>query len=195
MPVTINHALKAASAISAAQKMKLMIFDVDGVLSDGSLVYTDDGQETKGFYAPDGIGLHLLQKAGIELAIITGRTTPCVERRAKDLRITHLYQGIANKVEAAEELLKKLGLSFQEVGYMGDDIIDIRMLERAAFAAAPADCQDKVRAYAHVFSTRKGGRGAAREICEFILQARGQQDELEASYQHSWRTEASAEKP
>jgi len=165
-------------AKSAAKRLKLMAFDVDGVLTEGLLYYTDSGIEIKAFNGHDGVGLRMLQRAGISLAIITGRNSLCVEKRMKDLDIEHVFQGIDNKLEVMQSLLSKLGLSPDEAGYMGDDIVDLQVLDVCGFAAAPADCQERVKNYVQVISSKGGGRGAVREICEFILDARG---DLEAA--------------
>ena len=166
----------------AAKKMKLMAFDVDGVLSEGSLYYTDNGVEIKAFNGPDGVGLSMLRNAGIELAIITGRESPLVTQRMKDLKIKHVFQGIDDKLTVMTALLEELGLQYDEVGYMGDDIVDLQVLDACGFSAAPADCQERVKEYVQVISNKDGGRGAVREVSEFILDARGELDKALAPY-------------
>jgi len=165
-----------------ASRLKLMAFDVDGVLSDGALFYTDAGAEIKAFNSVDGLGMNLLQKAGITVAIITGRKAPCVEARMQQLGIELLYQGVKNKLEALHDLLGKLGLSAEQAGYMGDDIVDIRIMDACGFSAMPADGQERVKPYARFISSKGGGRGAAREVCEFILEAQGKLDEALAPF-------------
>ena len=169
-------------ARARAARIKLMAFDVDGVLSDGSLYYTDEGVEIKAFNSVDGLGINLLQKAGIELAIITGRNTPCVEKRAKHLHIGHLYQGVEDKLAALRDILRKSGLPAEETGYMGDDIIDLRVMAACGFSAVPADGRDLIKRHARWISRCPGGRGAVREVCEFILEAQGRLDSLLAAY-------------
>jgi 3-deoxy-D-manno-octulosonate 8-phosphate phosphatase (KDO 8-P phosphatase) len=165
-----------------ARRLKLMAFDVDGVLSDGTLFYANDGSEIKGFSSLDGLGLKLLQRAGMTVAVITGRTTPCVEVRMRHLGIDLLYQGVDDKLKVMNELLGKLGLCNEEAGYMGDDVIDIRVMAASGFSAAPADAQERVKPYARMIAHRAGGRGAVREVCEFILEAQGKLDEALAPY-------------
>jgi 3-deoxy-D-manno-octulosonate 8-phosphate phosphatase (KDO 8-P phosphatase) len=174
------HALDDTRA--RARRLKLMAFDVDGVLSDGTLLYTDNGSEIKGFSSLDGIGMNMLQRAGMTVAIITGRQTPCVEVRMRHLGIDLLFQGVSNKLEVMNELLAKLGLSAEQAGYMGDDIVDIRVMAACGFSATPADAQERVKPYAHMIAHRAGGRGAVREVCEFILEAQGKLDAALAPY-------------
>lgn len=165
-----------------ARRLKLMAFDVDGVLSEGSLFYTDEGVEMKAFNSLDGLGMNMLQRAGITVAIITGRKARCVELRMQNLGITLLYQGIGNKLETLHELLAAQGLRPEEAGYMGDDIVDIRIMDACGFSAAPADSHDLAKKYARFVSSKNGGRGAVREVCEFILDAQGKLDAALAPY-------------
>ena len=174
--------ISLADTRNRARRLKLMAFDVDGVLSEGSLFYTDDGVELKVFNSLDGLGMKMLQRAGITVAIITGRKATCVEHRMKNLGIDILYQGIEDKVEALNDLLAKLGIAADEAGYMGDDIVDLRIMDACGFSAAPADCHEMVKSYARMMSTKIGGRGAVREVCEFILDAQGKLDEALAPY-------------
>jgi 3-deoxy-D-manno-octulosonate 8-phosphate phosphatase (KDO 8-P phosphatase) len=159
-----------------------MAFDVDGVLTEGSLFYTDVGIEFKAFFGPDGLGLRMLQKAGITLAIITGRKAPCVEVRMKNLGIDLVFQGIDDKLETMQALLARLGFNPDEAGFMGDDLIDLRVMATCGFSATPADSQDRVKPYARLISSKNGGRGAVREVCEFILDAQGKLDAALAPY-------------
>lgn len=165
-----------------ARRLKLMAFDVDGVLSEGSLLYTDEGVEIKAFNSLDGVGMHMLERAGITVAIITGRKARCVEHRMANLGIEILYQGISDKLATMNELIAKLGIDPDEAGYMGDDIVDLHVMDGCGFAAAPADCHEMVIPYVHLMSTKIGGRGAVREVCEFILAAQGKLDAALAPY-------------
>ena len=165
-----------------ARHLKLMAFDVDGVLSEGSLFYTDEGVEMKAFNSLDGLGMNLLQRAGITVAIITGRKARCVELRMENLGIDRLYQGITDKLKTLHELLDELGLKPEEAGYMGDDIVDIRIMNACGFSASPADSHDMAKRYARVISGKPGGKGAVREVCEFILGAQGKLDAALAPY-------------
>lgn len=152
-------------------RVRLMIFDVDGVLTDGQVIYLDNGSEMKIFNAQDGHGIKLLQRAGVEVALISGRACPAVEHRAANLGIGRVYQGIKMKVEAYLQLLADTGFTEQETGYMGDDLIDIPVMRRAGFAVAVPNAVPHVLPYAHYVTKASGGRGAAREVCDLILQA------------------------
>ena len=171
-----------ANARERASRIKLMAFDVDGVLSEGSLLYTDEGVEMKAFNSLDGLGMKMLRRAGITVAIITGRKARCVEHRMTNLGIEILYQGISDKLATMNELIAKLGISADEAGYMGDDIVDLKIMDACGFSAAPADCHEMVKSYARMMSTKIGGRGAVREVCEFILDAQGKLDDALAPY-------------
>ncbi|MFZ4538857.1 KdsC family phosphatase [Propionivibrio sp.] len=165
-----------------ASRLKLMAFDIDGVLTDGALFYTDDGIEIKAFNTRDGLGLKMLQKAGISVAIITGRKARCVESRMRNLGIDLLYQGIENKWETMQTLLTRLGISADEAGYMGDDIVDLPVMNACGFSATPADSHALALQYARLISSKPGGHGAVREVCEFILDAQDKLDDALAPY-------------
>ncbi|MGO9018318.1 MAG: KdsC family phosphatase [Syntrophobacteraceae bacterium] len=153
--------------------VRMMIFDVDGVLTDGRVIYMDDGSEIKEFDAQDGHGIKLLQRAGIEVALISGRACRAVEHRAFGLGITRVFQGSIVKTEPYEQLLAETGLKEYETGYMGDDLIDIPVMRRAGFAVAVPNGAPHIFPYAHYITRASGGRGAAREVCEMILQVQG----------------------
>ncbi|MDR2614041.1 MAG: HAD-IIIA family hydrolase, partial [Candidatus Accumulibacter sp.] len=154
-----------------AKRLKLMIFDVDGVLTDGSLYFTDAGAEIKVFNARDGHGLRMLQAEGVTLAIITGRNAACVAWRMKNLGIEHVYQGIGDKLACFRELLARLDVKPEEAGFMGDDVIDLQVMAACGFSATPADGYEINRQRADYRASLPGGRGAVREVCEFILAA------------------------
>lgn len=172
----------SVAAQAKAKRLKLMAFDVDGVLSDGSLFYTDDGIEIKAFNTLDGHGLKMLQQAGIVVAIITGRKARCVELRMQNLGIRHLYQAVEDKRATLETLLAEHGLDFAEAGYMGDDVVDLPIMNACGFSATPGDGHALVQKFAAFTTKRNGGRGAAREVCEFILAAQGKLDTALAPY-------------
>lgn len=153
--------------------VRLMIFDVDGVLTDGRVIYLDNGSEIKEFDVQDGHGIKLLQRAGLEAAIISGRACAAVEHRAAGLGITRVYQGMKVKVEAYERILADTGLKEEETGYMGDDLIDIPVMRRAGFSVAVPNGASHIFPYAHYITKARGGHGAAREVCEMILQVQG----------------------
>lgn len=163
----------AQDIIDKASQVKLVIFDVDGVLTDGSLYFGDDGQEYKAFNSRDGLGMTMLLNSGVEIAIITGRTSDVVTHRMKNLQIKHVYQGQQDKLPAFESLVEKLQLQPQEVAYVGDDVVDLPILIRVGFAIGVADAHPLVKKHVHWLTANKGGYGAARDACEFILDAQG----------------------
>ncbi len=169
------------SATERASRVKLMVFDVDGVLTDGGLHFTADGDYMKSFNSMDGHGMKLLREAGIETAIITGRRSEIVARRAEELRISHLHQGAGEKAVVLAELLRTTGISANACGYMGDDWPDLEAMLQCGFAAAPANAHPEVLARAHWVSNASGGYGAAREVCEAILRAQNRYDALLAA--------------
>jgi 3-deoxy-D-manno-octulosonate 8-phosphate phosphatase (KDO 8-P phosphatase) len=162
--------------LERAERIRLLALDVDGVLTDGRLYYDNAGNETKAFSTRDGLGLRLLAIQGIELALITARTSEIVKRRAAELGITRIYQGSIRKLDAFHELLAATGLAPEQVCYAGDDWLDLPILERAGLAVTPADGDPLVRQRAHWTTTRPGGNGAVREICDLILAAQGLDD-------------------
>lgn len=149
--------------------VKLAAFDVDGVLTDGSLTFDENGHEYKTFNAKDGQGIVNLNKAGIITAIITARKNGTVEHRAKNLNIKELHQGSKNKIETLESIMQKYNITFDEIAYMGDDLPDICILEKVALKGCPSDAVDEVKAIANFISSKNGGRGAVREFCDYIL--------------------------
>ncbi len=165
-----------------AQLVRLAVFDVDGVLTDGSLYMNDAGEELKAFNTLDGHGLKMLQSSGVELAIITGRTSRSVERRAKNLGIKHLYQGAENKLDVFTALLAALKLDASAAMFMGDDVVDLPPMRRSGFAVCVPAAPEIVKNHAHFICRADGGRGAAREICEFIMQAQGTLDKQMEKY-------------
>lgn len=169
------------TASERASRVKLMIFDVDGVLTDGGLMFTAQGDTMKSFNSMDGHGLKLLGEAGIRTAIITGRRSEIVAARAQELHVSHLYQGAADKVDAFTDLLREANVTAEQCGYMGDDWPDLGVLTRCGFAAAPANAHPEVIARAHWVSEARGGQGAAREVCDAILRAQHRYDALLAA--------------
>lgn len=156
-----------------AKKIKLLILDVDGVMTDGSILLDNNGNEYKRFHVRDGHGIRMLDKAGIKTAIITGRRSKVVERRAEELAITDVHQGVYKKSEVYDGLLRKYGLKDENVAFMGDDTVDIELFRRAGMTAAPADAEDEVMKMAGFISDRNGGRGAVREFINLILKSSG----------------------
>ena len=169
------------TATERASRVKLMIFDVDGVLTDGGLMFTAQGDTMKSFNSMDGHGLKLLGEAGIQTAIITGRRSDIVLRRAEELRVSHIYQGAADKVAAFLDLMRQANVTAEQCGYMGDDWPDLGVMTRCGFAAAPANAHPDVIARAHWVSEARGGQGAAREVCDALLRAQNRYDALLAA--------------
>ncbi len=161
-----------------AARIRVLALDVDGVLTDGKIYFDSAGNELKAFHTADGLGLKALQGTGVELAIITGRQSPMVSRRAGQLQIEHVYQGQDNKLAAYMDLLAKTGVEEEEVCYAGDDWIDLPVLQRVGLAVTVPEADHEVRDRVHWVTERGGGRGAVREICDLILEARGHRQRL-----------------
>ncbi|MGE5154359.1 MAG: 3-deoxy-manno-octulosonate-8-phosphatase KdsC [Bdellovibrio bacteriovorus] len=168
--------------LERAARIRLVIFDVDGVLTDGSLYLGDDGQEYKAFNSRDGHGMVTLQETGVLLAVITGRSSEVVRIRMESLGVAHVYQGRRDKLPAYEELKATLGLADGDVAYVGDDVVDLPIMRRVGLAIAVADAHPLVRQHAHWSTGTGGGRGAAREVCELILEAQGNLDRITTRY-------------
>jgi 3-deoxy-D-manno-octulosonate 8-phosphate phosphatase (KDO 8-P phosphatase) len=156
-----------------ASQIKLVIFDVDGVLTDGGLYFTDDGREIKKFNVRDGLGISILVKKGIEVAVITGRNSVIVAERMKSLGVSHVYQGRMNKLETYENLKMALQISDAEVAFVGDDIIDLPIMQHCGLSVAVADAHEDVIKQAKLVLNTCGGRGAARELCDLVMNAQG----------------------
>lgn len=166
-------------ALDRARRVRLMLFDVDGVLTDGRLWYGPDGEALKAFHVLDGHGIKLLVHTGTAVALLSGRSSPAVARRAAELGIAQVLQGIEDKRSAFEALASKLAIPLQETGYMGDEVVDLPVLRCCGFACAPPGAHARVLASVHYVTRAAAGRGAAREACEFVLQAQGR---LEAAF-------------
>ncbi len=161
------------NAKDAAKNIKMLVFDVDGVMTDGSITYDENGIEYKTFNAKDGHGIVRANKSGFITAIITARNNGTVANRAKNLNITELHQGHKYKLPVLEELLKKYNLKYENISYMGDDLPDICILEKVGLACCPNDAVDEVKEICNFISSKCGGKGAVRELCDFILDAQG----------------------
>ncbi|QRX84512.1 HAD family hydrolase [Glaciimonas sp. PAMC28666] len=171
-----------SDVLARAAQVKMMIFDVDGVLTDGGLLFGADGEALKRFNVLDGLGIKLLQQAGIITAIISARTSPIVSRRASDLGITHVYQGVHNKNVAFASLLADTNLTADVCGFIGDDIIDLPILSRACLAVSVPNGHQEVKSRVHYVTQVSGGFGAVREVCDLILRAQGKYDAALAHY-------------
>lgn len=159
--------------LDRAKPIRLLIFDVDGVLTDGSLFLGDDGQEYKAFNSRDGHGMVSLQYTGVKIAIITGRSSDVVRLRMASMGIEHVYQGHRNKVPPFEELKAKLALEIEQIAYVGDDVVDLPIMRRVGLAIAVQDAHPLVKQHAHWQTPSAGGRGAGRDVCELIMEAQG----------------------
>ena len=165
------------------KNIQLLLLDVDGVMTDGGIIYDASGLETKRFNVRDGHGIKMLQRYGIQVGIITGRTSIVVDLRARELGIELVYQGALKKLESYTDVKARTGLDDSQIAYMGDDIIDVPVMRRVAFAASPRDGQDEARAVAQYVASRDGGCGAVREVCDIILKGRGVWPEVVARYE------------
>lgn len=174
MPDLLTPSFTVAPDVQTrATKIRLVLFDVDGVLTDGRLILGDDGQEYKAFNTHDGHGIKMLQRTGIAVGIITGRSSRVVEHRMKNLGVTHVYQGQAEKLPAYRELLARLKLNPEQSAFVGDDVMDLPIMLHAGFAVAVQNAHPLVKRHAHWITPSGGGRGAAREVCELIMHAHG----------------------
>lgn len=165
-----------------AKRIKMIIMDVDGTLTDGSLLVMPDGEELKSFNVKDGTGIVLAHLVGLKTAIITGKISEPVKKRAEKLQMTEFYQGILNKKEVFEEILKKHSLKKEEVAYIGDDVGDYDVIKCAGFAGAVADAHPTIKEHSHFICTKPGGKGAVREFIEFIFESQNKWPEINARF-------------
>jgi 3-deoxy-D-manno-octulosonate 8-phosphate phosphatase (KDO 8-P phosphatase) len=170
------------AVLPKAKQVELLLLDVDGVLTDGTVYYLPETGEVKGFNTQDGFGLRILQEAGISVGLITARNSEAVSRRAKDLKLKHVYAGCSDKAAAYAEILAQTGLKPEQTAYMGDDWLDLPVLAKVGCAFAPANAVREVRQQADYVSERSGGHGAVREVCELLLEAQGLLAALLARY-------------
>lgn len=168
--------------IENIRNISVLILDVDGVMTDGKIIVDDLGNEMKHFDVKDGHGIKLLMRYGIDVLILTGRTSKVVEHRARDLGVTEYYQGAINKLETFNEILDTKGITEQSVAFIGDDLIDIPVLQRVGFSVAVADACREAKEAASYVTVKKGGHGAVREVCEIILKAQGKWDAVAHRY-------------
>jgi 3-deoxy-D-manno-octulosonate 8-phosphate phosphatase (KDO 8-P phosphatase) len=164
------------------KNIKLLLLDVDGVLTDGRIIFDSNGIESKFFNVKDGHGIKLVQRAGIEVGIVSGRSSQVVANRAAELGIDRVFQGSLDKLSVYRQILEDTGLDDARIAFMGDDIIDIPVMRRVGFAAAPADAVEEVLPHAHFVAKNRGGWGAVRELCDLILKAQGAWETVTARY-------------
>ena len=168
------------------KRIKLLILDVDGVMTDGGLTIGDDGQEYKTFHAHDGLGMKLLKSSGVQLAIITGRTSNVVKKRAESTGVAHFYQGAEDKFAALMDLIKTSGWQANQCAFMGDDVVDLPPMLNCGLAIAVPAAPELVLKHAHYITKKSGGHGAVREVCDLIMQAQGTFD----AQMHQFLTQA-----
>ena len=169
-------------ALARGKNIKLLLLDVDGVLTDGNLLYTGSSEESKSFHTQDGFGIRLMGEAGIDVGVITARQSEVVQRRATELKMRYIYQGAGDKNSAFTEIITDSGLQPFEVAYMGDDWLDLVLLQQVGLAVTPANGVIEVKEIAHYVTKRKGGYGAVRECCDLILEARNLLTDLLQKY-------------
>ncbi len=168
--------------IERAQRVRLLILDCDGVLTDGRIILLPDGDETKAFDVKDGHAMVMAGRAGLKIAIISGRISSAVRARAKELNVAHLHERAWVKLEPYEKILAEEGMTDEEICFVGDDVVDIPLLRRAGLAVAVADAVEETKQFSHLITKREGGRGAVREVIELILKAQGKWAEALARY-------------
>ena len=178
MPDFDNSQKAMPDILEKAKKLKLLILDVDGVLTDGRLFFDNEGTEYKCFHARDGHGIKLLRQTGVEVAVISGRNSNSVALRMKNLGIEHVYQGHENKLSAFAEVLEKTGVTAEQAAHVGDDLLDLPIMMRVGLAIAVSDANFAVKERADWCTTLPGGQGAVREVCDFIMQAQGSFDKV-----------------
>ena len=168
--------------LERAARVKVFVVDIDGVMTDGRIIYSGYGDELRFFDVQDGFGITLLNRAGIKTVIVTAGKSKIVKHRARDLKVTKTYHGFMNKIEPFNDLLKHFKVTPEEVCFMGDDLIDIPILKRVGFAVAVSNAVDDAKKAAHHITASKGGRGAVREICDLILKSQGKWDLVTSKY-------------
>ena len=169
-----------SNILERAKAIRLALFDVDGVLTDGKIYIDSNGNELKSFNTHDGHGIRLLQHYGVEVGVITGRQSKALEYRMQDLNVKHVYQGSTNKFDVFEKLLSNLSLNEKQTSFVGDDIVDLQIMSRCGFAIAVANADAFVKQHAHYETKASGGNGAVREVCELILEAQGLLEKAQA---------------
>ncbi|MFZ2170273.1 MAG: 3-deoxy-manno-octulosonate-8-phosphatase KdsC [Methylococcaceae bacterium] len=174
----MTEAEKMQTIVEKAKKIKLLILDIDGVLTDGKLFFDNQGNEYKSFHARDGHGIKLLRQTGVEVAVISGRKSNSVALRMKSLGIEYVYQGHENKRAAFDELIQNTGITPDQAAHVGDDLLDLPIMLRVGLAIAVKDANFAVKQRAHWCTTLSGGHGAVREVCDFIMQAQGSFDDI-----------------
>lgn len=174
--------LSRQACLKRAKAIKLLLLDVDGVLTDGSITYTHSGDEIKTFHCRDGFGMTMLKKIGVDIGLISARQSEAVTRRAHDLKLTHVFQGTRHKLAVFNALLQELHLTPPEVAFMGDDWLDLAVLSQVGLAATVADGMPELKPFVHFVAEHEGGRGAVRDLCDLIIEAQGRRQDLLSEY-------------
>jgi 3-deoxy-D-manno-octulosonate 8-phosphate phosphatase (KDO 8-P phosphatase) len=174
--------MKHTPPLKKLKHIQLLLLDVDGVLTDGSIIYNDDGSETKIFNARDGFGLKLVMSAGIKVGIVTGRSSQALHHRCDNLGIDLLFEGVGDKAQMLEEIVAKTGITTEHIAFVGDDLPDLPIMKHAGLSIAVADAHEIVRQKADWTTLAQGGQGAVREVCEALLTAKGLWDEIVERY-------------
>lgn len=168
--------------LDRAGKVKVLVLDVDGVLTDGRIVYGNHGEEIKNFDVNDGLGIIMVKRAGLKCVILTAKASKVVTKRAKELKIDKVYHNFHYKIEALHMICRRFKVKEDQICFVGDDVIDIPVLKRVGLAASPPNAMDYVKTFSHFITTKRGGRGAVREVCDLILKAQGKWDEVTKRY-------------
>ena len=168
--------------IERAKKIRLLLLDVDGVLTDGRIVYDNQGNETKNFNVNDGLGIILLKRTDIKCVIVTAKSSRVVTKRARELKIDKVYHNFHYKMEALEAIRKKFDVTDEQICYVGDDVIDVPVLKKAGLAVCPTNALEDVKPHAHLVTGKAGGWGAVREVCDLLINAQGKWDEVMKRY-------------
>jgi 3-deoxy-D-manno-octulosonate 8-phosphate phosphatase (KDO 8-P phosphatase) len=171
-----------ADIIERAGKIKILILDIDGVLTDGKLIYTDRGEEIKNFNVNDGLGIFLLRNSGIRSMVVTAKGSGIVNKRCKELRIDKVYKNCHYKIKAFEDIIKRFKVSPENICFVGDDLIDIPVLRRVGLAVCPENAVREVKEHVHFVTEQNGGNGAVREVCDFILKSQNKWEEITKPY-------------
>jgi 3-deoxy-D-manno-octulosonate 8-phosphate phosphatase (KDO 8-P phosphatase) len=177
-----KDSIKNGDAWSKAKNVRVLVLDVDGVLTDGRIAIDDRGIESKFFNAKDGHGLRMLMRANIQVVLLSGRESEATRHRARELGIAKVYQNIHNKIEAYEQILEGSGLEDHQIAYVGDDLVDLPLLKRVGFSAVVRDSVNEIKPFADYVTEQEGGKGAVREIIEFILKAQGKWERVTQRY-------------
>ncbi len=182
LPVSKRVGEAPAEVLERARRVRVVLMDVDGVLTDGRILFLSNGVDGRSFHSVDGHGIRMGQRGGLTFAFVSGRRSEAVTMRARELGITEIHQGVADKIACCREILDHAGLAEENACFVGDDLVDVGVMRRVGLAVAPADAQPEALRAAHWVTSRKGGRGAVREVIDLLLRAAGTWDEVTRGY-------------